>query len=365
MRFRAEANLRQIIGREERHVDAGEARAELNDRIREIFSGKVFDPVLFPGGPFDVPDEVGDGSPKLAVIAYDGMTVGESVEGVPDIIKRIYSRKGSEGSALRALRNHLVFVVADESRKEEMRQKAYHRLALRELKKPERLIDLAEYQQDKVRELESRSRSDLAIAIQQCYRHIFYPSRNRIGDSDVDLAHTAIDVHSASEQPGAGQKQIIRSLRDLNKLRLSEDEPDSPAYIRDRTPLKKGQISTFALRNEFRRDPALPTLVGDGTFIRGILRGVEQNEYVYQSGDLLFGPGDPAPSIMIDEQSFVFTMDYARKQGVWPRPAPSKPDDTDDDTGPETSGPTNGDGGPVQPPGDSTETSIPLAQRAF
>ena len=35
--------------------DAGEARAELNDRIREIFSGKVFDPVLFPGGPFDVP----------------------------------------------------------------------------------------------------------------------------------------------------------------------------------------------------------------------------------------------------------------------------------------------------------------------
>ena len=121
-----------------------------------------------------------------------------------------------------------------------MRQKAYHRLALRELKKPERLIDLAEYQQDKVRELESRSQSDLAIAIQQCYRHIFYPSRDRIGDSDVDLAHTAIDVHSASEQPGAGQKQIIRSLRDLNKLRLSEDEPDSPAYIRDRTPLKKG-----------------------------------------------------------------------------------------------------------------------------
>lgn len=350
MRFRAEANLRQIIGREERHVDAGEARAELNDRIREIFSGKVFDPVLFPGGPFDVPDEVGDGSPKLAIIAYDGMTVGESVERVPDLVERIYSRKGSEGSALRALRNHLVFVVADESRKEEMRQKAYHRLALRELKKPERLIDLAEYQQDKVRELESRSRSDLAIAIQQCYRHIFYPSRNRIGDSDVDLAHTAIDVHSASEKPGAGEKQIIRSLRDLNKLRLSEDEPDSPAYVRDRTPLKKGQISTFALRNEFRRDPALPTLVGDGTFIRGILRGVEQNEYVYQSGDLLFGPGDPAPSIMIDEQSFVFTMDYARKQGVWPRPAPSKPDDTDDDTGSETSGPTNGDGGSVQPP---------------
>ena len=55
MRFLAEANLRQIIRREERHVDAGEARAELNERIRQIFSGNVFDTVRFPGGPFDVP----------------------------------------------------------------------------------------------------------------------------------------------------------------------------------------------------------------------------------------------------------------------------------------------------------------------
>ena len=69
MRFLAEANLRQIIQREERHVEAGEARAELNDRIRQIFNGKTFDAVSFPGGPFDVPDEVGDGRPKLVMMA--------------------------------------------------------------------------------------------------------------------------------------------------------------------------------------------------------------------------------------------------------------------------------------------------------
>ena len=55
MRFLAEANLSQIIRREEQHVDAGEARAELNDRIRQIFGGKTFDAACFPGGPFDVP----------------------------------------------------------------------------------------------------------------------------------------------------------------------------------------------------------------------------------------------------------------------------------------------------------------------
>ena len=328
MRFLAEANLSQIIRREEHHVDAGEARAELNDRIRRIFGGKTFETVPFPGGPFDVPDEVGDGRPKLIVLAYDGVTIGNSVEKVPELIERIYARKGSEGSALRALRNHLVFVAADDARKEEMRRKTRHRLALRELKKPERLIDLAEYQQAKVRELESRSEHALAIAVQQCYRHVFYPSRNRVGASDVDLAHSAIDIQSTSDQPGAGQQQVVRALRDLNKLRLSEDEPNSPSYVRDRTPLKKGQITVLTLRDEFRRDPALPILIGDDIFIRGVRRGIEQGEYVYQRGELLFGPNDPPADIMIDEQAVVFTMAYAKNAGIWPR---AKPDEEPQD----------------------------------
>ena len=130
------------------------------------------------------------------------------------------------------------------------------------------------------RELEARSEQELAIAIQQCYRHVFYPSRNRVGASDVDLAHSAIDIHSTSDKPGAGQQQIVRALRDLKKLRLSEDEPDAPAYVRDRTPLKKGQITTLALRDEFRRDPALPMLIRDDIFIRGVRRGIEQGDYV-------------------------------------------------------------------------------------
>jgi hypothetical protein len=320
MRFLAEANLRQIIRREEQHVDPGEARAQLNDRIREIFKGRTFDAICFPGGPFDVPDEVGDGRPKLIVLAYDGVTVGNSVDAVPALIARIHARKGSEGSALRAFRNHLVFVAAAEDRREEMRRRMSYRLALRELKKPDRLLDLADHQQDKVRELEARSEQELALAIQHCYRHVFYPSRDRLGTSDADLAHTAIDIQSASDQPGAGQQQVARVLRDLRKLRLAEDEPDSPTYVRDRTPLKKGEITTLSLRNEFRRDPALPILIGDDLFIRGVRRGIEQGAHVYRRGELLFGPGDPSASIEIDEQAVIFTLAYARNAGIWPRP---------------------------------------------
>ena len=358
MRFLAEANLSQIVRRAERHVDAGEVRAHLNDRIREIFGGRVFEMVAFPGGPFDVPDEVGDGRPKLVVPSYDAVTIGAAVEAIPELVERIFSRKGSEGSALRALRNHLVFVVADDARTADMRKRTRRRLALQEMKKPEHLAELAEHQQAKVRELEARSEQELAITVQQCYRHVFYPSRHRVGTSGTDLAHSAIDVHSASDRPGVGQRQVVRALRDLGKLRLPEDEPDSPAYVRDRTPLKKGRIATRALRDEFRRDPGLPILSGDDVFVRGVRRGIEQGEYVYRRGDLLFGPGDPPAEIAIDEQSVVFTMVYARNMGVWPRPKPAgppPPTSVPPAPGGEGGGPSGGPPGaaphPTPPPG--------------
>ena len=324
MRFLAMANLRQIIRREERHVDAGEARSQLDDRIKAIFGGQTFDLSPFASGPFDVPDEVGDGRPKLVLLHYDALTVGTTVESVPELIQAIYERKGAESKALRSLRNHLVFLVADDAQKDEMQRKIRERLALQELKKPERLLDLAEHQQDKVRELETKSEQMVAVSIQQCYRHVLYPSRNRIGSSTVDLAHSALDIPSASQKPGAGQNEIVRALRDQGKLRLREDEPDSPAYVRDRTALKRGELTTYALRDEFRRDPALPILIGDDIFRRGVLRGVDSGEYVYRRSELLFGPGDPITTIEIDEQSVVFTMAFAKNHGIWPRPEPKQ-----------------------------------------
>jgi hypothetical protein len=357
MRFLTEANLTQVIRRAEQNTDPAETRAQLNDRIKSIFGGTALEAKSFPGGPWDVPDEIGDGRPLLVVLSYEGCTVGASVDAVPDLIAHIYERKGAEGGSLRQLRNNLLFIVADEGRVDEMKQKMVRRLALRDLKSPDRLAELAEHQQTKVRELEERSEAEVAIAIQQCFRHLFYPSRTRLPGATVDLAHTALETHSVSERPGAGQQQIVRSLREFHKLRAPEDEPDAPAYIRDRTPLKRGQITTAALRDEFRRDAALPMLVGDDVFIKGIRRGVEQSEYVYQRGELLFGPGDPITGVNIDEQAVVFTMAYAKDHGIWPRAKPQP-------SGPEPS-PPGPEPGPQPPPGPTPEPPPANAENTF
>ncbi|MBP8258762.1 MAG: ATP-binding protein [Verrucomicrobia bacterium] len=346
LRFLAEANLTQVIRREETNVDSAQARGELNDRIKTIFggtAGSVFEMVPFPAAPGEVDDDLGNGRPRLAVMAYDGLSVGATVDAIPELITRIFERKGSDGVGLRSLRNHLVFVAADETRSEEMRKKMVRRLALAELIKPGRIDELADHQQRKVRELEGKSELELATAIQQCYRHVFYPSRQRLPGSPVDMAHAAVDIHTASEKPGSGQQQIVRTLRESanQKLRLSEDPPESPGYIRDRTPLKKGQISTATLRDEFRKDPALSIHASDSVLIRAITQGIQQGDYVYRRGELLCGPGDPMASIIIDEQSFVFTMQFAKEKSIWPRPAPTPSTPT---TGSETSG-------TVYPPG--------------
>jgi hypothetical protein len=341
LRFLTEANLNLIIRRQEQHVDATEARDQLRQRTRDVFDGKTLGLVPFPAGPYEVDDAVGDDRPLLVLIHHDAASVRSEALAVPDLVERIFRTQGSQG-AFRQLQNNLVFLVADEHRRDEMRKRMVRRLALEAVRHPDRMRELAQHQQDKVNELYRRSEQELALAIQQCYRHLFFPSRaHRVEGSGLDLAHAAFDVHSASERPGDGQQQVVRALDDNQKLLRADDHPLRPAYVRDHTPLKRGSVTTADLRAEFRKDPRLPMMIGDENFVALVRKGVDEGEYVYQSGDLLYGQGDPPAEIRLDAQSFVFTMAYAKDQGLWPRPQPT------------SSGPTGGtgaigEGGPIE-----------------
>ncbi len=226
LRFLTEANLTQVIRRQENLIDGGEVRSVLNDTIKGIFKDAALDLIAFASEPGDVPDDSGEGKPYLALVGYDADSVRASEVTVPPLVERIFRHKGAGGTDFRRHLNNIIFIVADEARKDEMRRKVVYRLALDQLRKPERLAELAEHQRDRVKELYRRSEQELALAIQQCYRHVFYPSRNRLDGAAVDLSHGAIDVQSASEAPGSGQKAVVRLLRDLNKIRMGDDPPD-------------------------------------------------------------------------------------------------------------------------------------------
>jgi hypothetical protein len=322
LRFNAEANLTQIIAREERGVSADVLRTELDSRVKDIFISNTgsFETVMFPAGAFDVPDDIGDGKPRLAIIHHQALHIASAVDEVPEMIATIYQRKGQDGAGLRQLRNNLVFLVADERHVPHMTATVSRHLALRELNRPDRLGELADHQRAQVIELAKRSETEIAVSVQQCYRHLFYPSRTTLGSGNLMLDLATIDQHSASERPGSGQTQIVRLLSSIGKLRTPEDQPDQPAYIRDRTPLKRtGQMSAAELRAEFRRDPALPMHVGDDPFKKLVIKGINDGVFVYQRETLTAGQGDPVPSIVIDETSIISTAEFARDHGIFPR----------------------------------------------
>ncbi len=326
LRFLTEANLTMMVRRQEQQVDPGDARSELQELIKRIFGGRTLNLVPFASGPYDVDDAVGDGRPYLVLLSYDAATVRAESLRVPELVDRIFKSHGSQG-AFRQLQNNLVFLVADDAQRDEMKARMVRRLALEAMQARERLAELAPHQQDKVQEWYRRSEQEVAVAVQQCYRHLFFPSRNnRVEGAGIDLGHTSFEVQSASETPGDGQKQVLRALSDSNKLLRAEDHPLAPAYVRDQTPLKRGQISTADLRGEFRKDPRLPIMLGDENFVKMIRKGVEESVLVYKSGDVLMGPGDPWAEVKIDAQSVVLTMSHAKEQGLWPRkPVISEP----------------------------------------
>ena len=189
-----------------------------------------------------------------------------------------------------------------------MRTQIRRRLALVTLRKPENIRRLADYQQRKLNEEYEGSKMAVAESILHCYRHMFYPSNTPLGDSSIALAHTVIELTNASDHPGDGQRHIVRLLRDQHKLLAEGDHPNAPGFVRDQTPLKtKGSLSTLELRNEFRRAPKLSVLLGDEPLIACIREGVEQGVFIYREGSQVWGKGDPAPSIRINETAFVQT----------------------------------------------------------
>ena len=351
MRFRVEPNLTQIINRAMREVDPGDLRDVLKTKIKDLFTGRIgdFELVPFPAGPYEVPDEVGNGSPYLVVLHYDALSVSDLPGELPSELVRMAIKKGAN-EEVRLLQNNLVFVVADNKLKSDMQEAVRRRLGLAAIQGGPQMQDLAPYQQERIKEMYEKSGSTMAIAILQCYRHLFYPSSSPLGSGAAKIGHTTIELLNASDSPGNGQQHIKRALREQKKLLMANDQPDAPTYVRDQTPLKtKGEISVAELRNEFRKAPKLSILMDNAPLISCIQLGIDQGVFIYREGDLVWGNGDPKPTIQITQNAFIHTMEDAKTKALWPRKPKEeknqgKEDDQveDSDTGP---GPDPGTGG--------------------
>ena len=320
MRFRVEANLTQMIRKAMKDVDPDEVRKVLNERIRDHFGGGGynFELIPFPSAGHEVPDEIGDGRPFLVVLGYDAFAVADEPTSLPGEIVRMATRKGTNDE-YRTFQNNLVFLVADERNRGDMKQAVKCQLALEALANKQTFKDLAEHQQTRVKAEQSGATFTVAQAIALCYRHLFYPSNVKFGSSDAMLSHIAIEYPNSSHSPGNGQLHIRRILRDHKKLLEAGDKPDAPGFVRDQTPLKtKGFLTTADLRNEFRKCTRLSMLMDNSPLVACIQAGIAAEVFIYRKGELVWGKDDPAPSVEVSDDAFVHTLAHARHLGIWP-----------------------------------------------
>ena len=322
LRFLTEANLLHLIRQEMKRVDPNDIRNRLNAEIKEVFQGKSFELIVFPAFSTEIPDGEEE-KPFLCILGYDAVDVAKDELNIPELMKRLWLYKGTDGS-FRGNRNDVVFVVTDKYKIESMKESVRRHLALSQMLRNDTLKILAKHQQSKLREEHTKSKAAMSIAIQQAYSHCFYPSKIGNVVEGLFLSQATIDLPNASANPGEGQNSIIRILSGLNKIKKENAHPDAPAYIKARTPLGKGGIiSTKELRQEYRSNVDLPMLIGNNTLKAGIAQGVELGEFVYQDGDLVWKKGDPKVEfIKLDANVFVMTEQYAREQGLFKEPDP-------------------------------------------
>ena len=322
LRFAAEANLTRLIEQSKANVDRARIREELTKEIKSLYqsTGAALDFIAFPASPGDVPDDANEGKPFLAVIGYEAETVEGDVSTTPPLVARLAQFKGNDGSLLRGMRNNVIFLLADGRKRADMEEAVARRIALEYLE-ARGTGSLAE-QGQRVRELKGESVTRAAIAVQQCYRHVFFPSGAAL--DEAGLAHLALEIDNASANPGAGQKAVVRTLRNHNKISAPDDIAINAAAIRDKIAAfrSKGFMTTLDLREEFRRDRALPILLGDEPFRKMVREGVDRDIFVYVRGDVVYAAGTPPTTIEISENAILYTKRQAEEDGVWPRQAP-------------------------------------------
>jgi hypothetical protein len=328
LRFLTDANLNQMVRKREGQFDLETVRQELKGRIGTIFAKQRFEPVLFPSEPASIPDDT-DG-PYLAVIHWEGHAIDQFQLALPELVVRLFKESGTQGN-LRLNRNNLVFVCADRLQVDEMQRKARTYLALRQMQQGDLFASLQSHQREQVKDRYGKAEQAFAVAVQQTYRHVFYPERGQW--PEVPLTYASITLPSAGSEPGVGQKQVERVLREAGELVLAEDQPPAPNFMAVRTPLKRlGVMSTQLLRNEYYRDPALPILLGDDVLKACLRKGLNEGLFVYKEGDRLEGEGSPPGTLHISEDAQIFMIEKALEMGVWP--PKSREDDQPHDQGP-------------------------------
>lgn len=315
-RFKTEPSLNKIVADEVALVGKTKAKAELDQRIRQVWRKGVFQPVFFPSEASEVDDDARE--PKLVVVHYDAAAATATNPAPPELVAKLFERAGSlEG--YRVYRNNLVFLVPDQDQVDRMVEVARKHLAIgRIVGDTARMAELNEEQRKKLKQMLDGSELEVRVAITRAYRYLYYPSADA-SPAVSNLARETLPAQDLGEVSADQSAVVLRVLRQLDKVLTADDKPLAAAYVKAKAwDAGQMQMSTEDLRRAFAKRLGLRMLLDLNQLKRAIRDGVTQGIWVYYDPreQIGYGPSSPAPLVQIDENTLLYTPEEAKRLGI-------------------------------------------------
>ena len=314
-RFQTEPNPRKIVEDEKAGVLASVVREELDHRIGVMFAPAGPTKVrIFPHGPSDIDDKP---ELRLAVTHYDDLVVdARTASPTPLELADMLDQFGVAG-ANRTYRNSIVFLVADTSQVDPMREAVrYHLAAQRIVADGQRMAGYADEVQKQVRAIADKAGLDARVAITRCYRHLYYPKADK---ANYHLRHHELSPSAQGDQEKNQTPVIQQVLEGVGKIRttpVSTDFLASVAGFPATDPMPTTQAVDGFWRNHDADLVINPTIIVDA-----VVAGIRNGSWVYYDADTekAYTSESAPPAPRIASSTFLYTFDKAESDGLLKR----------------------------------------------
>lgn len=312
-RFKTEPSLNKIVTDEMGMVGRTKAKEELDSRIRQVWKSGVLKVVTFPQEASDVDDDAKQ--PKLAILHYDAATVTAADPGPPELARKIADYSGAlEG--YRRFRNHVLFLVADEERVDDMVQAAQRYMAIARITgDAERMGEFHEEQRKKLKKMGEAAELEVRVAITRAYRHLYFP-RADAPQRDSNLAHEMLPAQEQGEVKQDQSTVVLRALWQQQKMLTGDSPTLAAAYVKSRAwDANQVSMTTEELRKAFARRLGLPILLDLNQLKKTILNGVRNELWVYYdaTAELGYDAQSPPPAVQVSDESYLYLPEEAAR----------------------------------------------------
>nr|WP_240971672.1 DUF499 domain-containing protein [Microbispora sp. CL1-1] len=275
-RFNVEPNVNAIIETEKRNVANTRVASLVDDLIMRAFANDGGATTIhFPSGSSDIPDQA---SLRVVVLDYRVITVDtKNAEAPPQLVVNMLDKVGSVGTP-RKFRNSIVFAIPDAEQVNSLKDRARSLIAADSLAADTaRLAQFSPEVRKKVEAYQKQATLDARIAVNRCYKHIYYPSSDK---NTSYLRHRELPVQAQGD-PKNATSAVVTLLTDEGKIRM---EPFSAAYLRSKTWPTAASSTTAAIEEYFWTDHNLQIVRNPSLIREAIINGVKNENWVYYDG---------------------------------------------------------------------------------